>query len=204
MNGRWLSGVLACLCGAVLCACVSPTSHEEITAAFDAGVKAYDAGDYKTAYAKWKSIEEVDLAAMRNLALLLRKGQGVKKNPKAAREMMLVAAEDGLVTAQADLGDMLLKGEAGKPDPAAAAPWLEQASQAGHPRAAFELGQLYEQGSGVKKDIERARKLYRQAADAGVKEAEEALKTLPPAPPSPAAAPPRSAVPTQTAAALGH
>jgi uncharacterized protein len=182
MSGRWQSGILVCLCGMLFGGCISPSSHEEIAATFDAGVKAYDSGDYQTAYAKWKVIENVDLAAMRNLALLLRKGQGVKKDAKTAQKIMQTAAEDGLVTAQADLGDMLLKGEAGKPDPEAAAPWLEKAAQAGHSLAAFELGQLCEQGLGVIKDIERARKLYRQAADAGVEEAAEALKKLPPAP----------------------
>jgi uncharacterized protein len=196
MSGWWQSGILVCLCGMLLGGCVSPSSHEEIAATFDAGVTAYDAGDYQTAYAKWKTIENVDLAAMRNLALLLRKGQGVKKDPKAALKMMQVAAEDGLVTAQADLGDMLLKGEAGKPDPEAAVPWLEKAALAGHPLAAFALGQLCEQGSGVKRDIERARKLYRQAADAGVKDAEEALKKLPPAP--------QAGSPLQSAAATGY
>ena len=180
MSGWRRLGVWLCLCG--LCACAAPASHEEIQAAFNAGVQAYDAGDYKTAYAKWQSIEDVDLAAMRNLALMLRKGQGVKKDPAAALDLMEEAADAGLVTAQADLGEMLLKGEAGPPNAKAALPWLQSAAQAGHPGAAFNLGKLYEQGNAVPKDIEAARKLYRQAADAGMKEAEEALKNLPPAP----------------------
>jgi uncharacterized protein len=177
-----------CLCGALLAACASATT-EDIRAAFEAGLKDYDAGDYRSAYNKWKSIEDVDLAAMRNVALMLRTGKGVEKNPKAALRMMELAAQAGLVTAQADLADMLLKGEAGPPDVKEAIFWLGLAAAAGHPVAAFQLGQLYEQGTGVKKNIETARKLYKAAAQAGMAEADARLQALPPEPPQTAAAP---------------
>jgi uncharacterized protein len=170
-----------CVLGALLSACASTPTAEQIKTTFDAGLKDYDSGDYAAAYQKWKTINDIDVAAMRNTAVMLRKGQGVPKNPKAAQDKMEQAADAGLVTAQADLGDMLLNGEVGPPDPKAAAAWLALAAQAGHPVAAFQLGELYEQGTGVKQDIETARKLYQQAAAAGVKDAEERLKTLPPA-----------------------
>jgi len=171
---------LVCVLGALLSACAGAPTAGEIKATFDSGLKDYDSGDYTSAYRKWKTINNVDVAAMRNTAVMLRKGQGVPKNPKAAQDQMEQAANAGLVTAQADLGDMLLNGEAGPPDPKAAAPWLALAAEAGHPIAAFELGKLYEQGSGVKQDSEAARKLYQQAAAAGDKDAEERLKALPP------------------------
>ncbi len=178
-----------CLCAALLAACASVPSHEEIQAGFNAGLKDYDAGDYKAAYETWEKIDDYDLAALRNVAIMLRKGQGVAKDPKAAQQRMELAAQSGLVTAMADLGDMLLKGEARPPDPAAAARWLERATEGGHPIAAFQLGQLYEQGSGVPKDIETARRLYQIAAAAGVKGAAERLAALPPPVPPPAAPP---------------
>jgi TPR repeat protein len=153
-------------------------------AIFDSGLKDYDAGNYPAAYATWHSIEDVDLAALRNIAVMLRKGQGVEKDPKAAAAKMERAAEAGLVTAEADLGDMLLSGETGKRDVAAALPWLGRAVAAGHPLAAFQLAQLYETGDGVPKDLEIARKLYQQAANAGLEDAAKALKALPP--PAPA------------------
>jgi TPR repeat protein len=168
------------LSGILLSACSSTPTHEQIQATFNEGLKDYDAHNYKAAYDKWKSIQEADVAAMRNIAIMLRKGEGIPKDPKLAQSMMLAAAEAGLVTAQADLGEMLLKGEAGPPDPKAAVPWLAAAAQAGHPLAAFELGEMYEQGNGVKKDIDTARKLYKLAATAGVQEAGEKLKNLPP------------------------
>jgi len=183
---------LVCLCGVLLAACASIPTHEEIRSTFNAGLAQYDAHDYAAAYKTWKSIEDVDLAALRNVALMLRDGKGVARNPKAAQDKMQQAAEDGLVTAQADLADMLLKGEAGPPDVKAALPWLALAAEAGHPVACFQLADLYEHGKGVDRDIEKARKLYKVAAKAGMAEAKARLDALPPEPPvatSPANAP---------------
>jgi len=182
--------VPACLLIAAACAASPGGSHDTMKATFDAGLRAYDAGDYKTAYAIWTTIDGVDLAAMRNVALMLRAGKGVAKDPKAAERKMAEAAEAGLVTAQADLGDMLLKGEADQPDPKAAIPWLALAAQAGHPVAAFELAELYANGDGVARNLDTARSLYKIAAAAGLEEAAKRLAALPPEPPGTAAAPP--------------
>lgn len=172
------SMIVLCLLGAFASACASDPAAMKQT--FDLGLKAYDAGDYPKAYETWTSIEDVDLAALRNVAVMLRTGKGVAKNPQKALELMERAAEAGLPTAQADLADMFIKGEAGPPDPKAAAPWLERAVLAGHPKAAFELGKLYEAGTGVEKNIEAARRLYRIAAAAGVADAAQRLAALPP------------------------
>ena len=185
------SATLPALCLAVLlggCASDVELSGAAIKATFAEGLKDYDSGNYEAAYKKWSSIDDVDLAAMRNVGTMLRTGKGVQKDPKAAEAMLLRAAEAGLFTAQADLGDMLLKGEAGPPDPKAALPWLAMAAKAGHPMAQYELGQIYEEGSAGTKDIEAARALYKSAAAAGIADAATRLAGLPPAP-SPAPGP---------------
>ncbi|MDE2495989.1 MAG: sel1 repeat family protein [Alphaproteobacteria bacterium] len=176
--------IVLCVCAAFATACASAPEDNgaALKQTFDKGLKYYDDGQYGDAYKTWKSIDELDLAAMRNVAIMLREGKGVTKDPKAAEAMMQRAAEAGLFTAQADLGDMLLKGEAGPPDPSAAAPWLMLAAQAGHPMAQYELGQLYEQGIAVKKDLEIARKLYKAALAGGITDAAARLKALPPQP----------------------
>ena len=178
------------LCVALLGACAGVPTHDEIQSTFDAGLKAYDAGDYKTAYSTWGDIEDYDLAALRNVALMLRKGQGVGKDPKTALKKMERAADLGLATAQADVGEMLANGEAGPPDKAGAVPWLVLAAAAGHPIAAFELAQIYDEGTAVPQDLAKARQLYKAAADAGIPEAAKRLETLgpPPAEATPAAA----------------
>jgi uncharacterized protein len=158
----------------------------EIKAQFDAGVTAYDAGDYEKAFRLWWDLQYEDLAAMRNTAMMLRKGQGTTKDPKKAEEIYERAAIAGLPTAQADLADMLLKGEAGPPDLAGALPLLQAAAAANHPIAQFQLGELYETGAPplVPQNIEVARQLYAAAAGHGMKEAGARLAALPPSPPA--------------------
>ena len=180
-------------------ACADPQSGQELAAVFVSGFEAYDAHDYPKAYKIWSSITDRDVAAMRNVAMMLRTGQGVEKNPKAAEDMFERAAEAGLPTAQADLADMLIKGEAGPPDTARALPLLQAAAAANHPVAQFELGRFYETGTLVPKNEDAARKLYTEAARHGMKEASDRLAAMGPAPNSPPQAAPTAPV---TAAAL--
>ena len=175
------------VCAFVLAGCVTVQSSEDLKTTFDSGVAAYDAGDYPKAYEIWSGIEDQDLAAMRNVAMMLRNGTGVAKNPRRAEELYGTAAEAGLPTAQADLADMLLKGEAGPPNPKAALPLLAAAAAANHPVAQYQLAQMYETGQGglVPKDLNTARTLYAAAASHGMKEAAEKARMLGPPAPSP-------------------
>jgi TPR repeat protein len=167
-----------------MCTPASARTSEEIAKVFDSGLAAYDAGDYPKAFKIWWDLQYEDLAAMRNLAMMLRKGQGVAKDPKKAEEIFQRAAEAGLPTAQADLADMLLKGEAGPPDLASALPLLEAAAAANHPVAQFQLGELYETGAPplVPKNLDVARQLYAAAASHGMQEAADRLRVVGPPP----------------------
>jgi uncharacterized protein len=176
----------------------------EVAAVFDAGVAAYDAGHFDQAYRIWSGIQNEDLAAMRNMAMMLRKGQGVTKNPQKARQIYERAAKAGLVNAQADLADMLLHGEAGPPDPKRALPFLKAAAAHNHPVAQYELAQFYETGELVPKNLAIARNLYVGAASRGIEQARDRLAALPPMEPRPSAALPAApiSVPQATAAAM--
>ena len=173
-------------------------SGPEIRQIFEQGVAAYDAGDYEKAFKLWWDLQFEDLAAMRNVGMMLRKGQGTARDPQKAVEVYARAAQAGLPTAQADLADMFLKGEAGPPDPKAALPLLAAAAASNHPVAQFELGQMYETGQDglVPQNLETARTLYAAAASHGMPEAIAKMRQLGIAPP-PAALP----TPTTTAAA---
>ena len=170
---------------------------------FDSGVTAYDAGDYEKAFKIWWDLRFEDLAAMRNLGMMLRKGQGTPKDPDKAEEIYLRAAVAGLPTAQADLADMYLKGELGPPNLERALPLLQAAAAANHPVAQFQLGQFYETGAPplVPQDLETARQLYASAASHGMKDAAARSAFLgapapkPAAPPAAAPAPPADAAP---------
>lgn len=193
------------VCFSLVAAPLQARTGAEIAQVFDSGVAAYDAGRYDEAFKIWWGLQYEDVAAMRNIAMMLRRGQGTDRNPKRAMEIYERAAEAGLPTAQADLADMLLKGEGGKPDPKKALPLLRAAAAANHPIAQFQLGQMFETGAGglVPQNIEMARKLYAAAATRGMKEATQRLNALPPAPQAPAPpqkAPQETLVPTPPAA----
>jgi TPR repeat protein len=163
-------------------------SGAQLSDTFNKGLAAYDAGDYPTAYKIWSSIQEYDLGAMRNVAMMLRDGQGVARDPKKAEDLYETAAEAGMPTAQADLAEMLLRGDAGPPDPGRALPLLQSAAAANHPVAQFDLAKMYETGQDglVKQDMAQARKLYAAAASHGMKEAQVRLDALGAQPPPPA------------------
>ena len=182
MNAMYFRIVSLCTCVALASGCaLSPADDPKVTKeTFDRGIAAYDAKNYEEAFKIFSSIDDRDAAAMRNVALMLRKGQGTAKDPKAAEDMYARAATGGLATAAADLGEMLLKGEAGPPDPKAALPWLMGAAEAGHPIAALEAGEIVEAGMAGPKDPATARKLYQIAADAGLEDAKKHLAALPP------------------------
>jgi TPR repeat protein len=184
MNVACLRVTFLCFCVSFASGCASsPVDDPKVTKQiFDSGLAAYDAQNYVEAFKLFSSIDDRDLAAMRNEALMLRKGQGVARDPKAAEHLLERAAEGGLATAAADLGEMLLKGEAGRPDAKAALPWLLGAAAAGHPVAALQAGEILEEGTAGPKDIPMARKLYTQAAAAGLYEAGRRLAALPPEP----------------------
>jgi hypothetical protein len=169
-----LTAVLLALCTCLaMAAPVEARTSAEIAAVFDSGVAAYDAGDYEKAFKIWWDLRYEDIAAMRNLAMMLRKGVGTQKDPKKAEELYLRASEAGLPTAQADLADMYLKGELGPPDLARALPFMEAAAAANHPIAQYQLGQFYETGAPplVPQNLEVARQLYAAAAKHGMPEA---------------------------------
>ena len=170
--------LLSCLCVSFAGGCAVAHDGTELKSIFDSGVTAYDSGKYEEAFGIFKSIDEEDVAAMRNEGLMLRKGIGVAKDTKAAEDLLQRAAEAGLPTAQYDLAEMMMNGEAGDPDPKGALPWLTQAASAHHPIAEYRLGQIYEEGTLVEKDVRAARTLYGDAAAAGVPGAKERLAAL--------------------------
>jgi len=175
---RKLLPIMSLLLGLAATGCASDTTGASLRNDFDAGVAAYDAGDYAKAYKIWSAIDDDDIAAMRNVAMMRRQGLGTAKDPKGAEDMYLRAAEAGLPTAQADLADMLIRGEAGPPDFKRALPLLEAAAAANHPLAQYELAQFYEVGQQVPRNMAVARDLYAAAASHGMKEAKARLDQL--------------------------
>jgi TPR repeat protein len=169
---RWATGAILAL---ALAACAW-TNPKQVQAAFDEGVRAYDAGDFTAAYNAWLPLARSgDLAAQRNIGHLYETGRGVPADPKEAAVWYRKAAEDGFSRAQANLANLYLKGEGVPQDDREAALWFHKAALQGHAVAQYNLGAMYEQGRGVERDPARALGWLMLAAKAGHPQAQEAV-----------------------------
>ena len=168
----------------------SPGRSAPDEARFQRGVKAYDAGDYATAFKEWLPLaQHDDLAAMRNVGLLLRKGLGTKRDPERALYFFERAAEAGFVSAELNAAFMYLEGDGIPRDYEKASFWLHLAAVAGEPIAQYNLGVMFEKGLGVSRDLPRAMGWYALAARQGHSMAlgrlAQLVPTLPPPNPPP-------------------
>ncbi len=146
---------------------------------FAAGVAAYDAKDYASAFKEWLPLaKDGDPAAQRNVGHLYRRGLGVKKDLLKAVEWYRLAADQGFDRAQANLAYMYLNGDGVDRDFSQAAELFYLAAIQGHPIAQFNLGQMYQLGWGVPKDQSRAMAWYNLAAKAGHKKALDRLSVM--------------------------
>ena len=73
---------LTCLCVSFAGGCAVAHDGDELKSIFDQGLSAYDQGKYEEAFAIFKSIDNEDVAAMRNEGVMLRKGIGTPKDPQ--------------------------------------------------------------------------------------------------------------------------
>lgn len=160
-------------------ATIAPT--ETPAQSFDAGVKAYDGGEYKAAHDIWLPwAHRGDPAAQRNLAHLYRMGLGVPQNFVQAASWYRLAADSGLARAQANLATMYLRGQGVAQDPKEAAFWFTSAATNGHALAQFNLALLYLRGEGVERSEPKAAGWLYLATKAGYEPAIRALAKLVP------------------------
>ena len=163
-RGRLLRVGGSILVGLILAAAAAAPARAD----FESGVKAYDAGDFTTAYNDWLPIAAGgDPFAQRNIGHLYRLGLGVPQDFKVAFNWYQRAAEQGLVRAQANVANMLLRGQGVDQDPREAAVWFHRAASAGHAISQFNIGQMYRKGLAVPQDNAMALGWIQLAADAG-------------------------------------
>lgn len=190
---------IGCLCAAIAvlmaattapnCAMAAPVqvlTHPVVlppaSVRFREGVAAYDKGDFTQAFKIWLPLaQQVDLAAMRNVALLLRTGKGVERDPTRALWFYEEAGSKGFALAQVNAAFMHLEGDGVPKNPEAAAFWFHEAARAGSPIAQYNLAVMYERGTGVDKDMAKALGWYALASRSGSKLAIKRLEVLVPA-----------------------
>lgn len=159
---------LLCTTAAVALAVALAGAPAPAFADFNAGVKAFEKGDFRKAYEEWLPLaREGDPAAQRNIGQLYRQGRGVPQSDEVAANWYRLAAQHGHAAAQANLGVMYLQGQGVAKDPAEAARWFDKAAEQGHAIAQYNLALMYEQGLGVEKSANRAMGWYQRAADGG-------------------------------------
>jgi TPR repeat protein len=93
-------------------ACAPKLTSMDMSNLFEKGVASYEAGDFQTALQHWRPLaENNDLAALRNIGHLYRRGLGVERDPQKAANYYLRAAELGFAPAQFNLAMMQLSGD---------------------------------------------------------------------------------------------
>ena len=87
-------------------------TKDSVSADFQAGLDAYEAGDYETALKIYRAAaKQGDVEAQSNLGRMYKLGKGVTQDYKEAMKWYRLAAEQGNVGAQSNLGWMYLKGQ---------------------------------------------------------------------------------------------
>lgn len=136
---------------------------------YNAGVAAFQAGDYTTALKNWMPLAEKDDAeAQRNVGVMYHQGLGVPQSDDEAVKWYRRAAENGHPRAQQNLGVMYEEGAGVPQDFAEAEKWYRMSAEQGNVFAKLNLGVLYERGTpGVPRDIVQTHMWYNLAAAQG-------------------------------------
>jgi TPR repeat protein len=136
---------------------------------FQAGLAAYDRGDYSAALSEWRPIAESgDANAQFNLGMLYARGQGVPQDYQKAVEWYQKAGEQGVAAAQYNLGLIYANGQGVPRNAEEAARWFQKAAEQGVTAAESDLGSIYYEGEGAFKNYAEAEKWYRKAAEQGI------------------------------------
>ena len=120
---------------------------------YQAGVDAYERGEYETAMKEWRPLaEQGDASAQSNLGQMYRMGHGVPQDYQEAVHWYRLAAEQGLLPAHSHRGFMYSKGKGVAQDYQEAIRWYRLAAEQGSALAQYNLGVMYNNGEGLPKD----------------------------------------------------
>lgn len=146
----------------------NPIDHD------DAGLTAYQNGDFAAAYQAWLPLAEAGHAqACHNLAILYLNGQGVDEDFAQAQYWCEKSAQAGHAPAQHHLAFILAES-----DPVAATDWLEKAAEQGLAEAQFTIGEHYRLGQHRPENLDTAADWYEAAALQGHPNAQYNLGVL--------------------------
>lgn len=158
---------------AIACAAVRPVAAQD----YEAGFKAFRAGDYVQAAEIWRSLAESgDVRAQYGLGVLYERGSGdLATDLGRAANWYARAVEQGHPAAQNNLGLMFAQGRGVRRDPARAAELWRSAADSGHLMAQYNLGLAYYRGEGVQRDNRAALRWFRHAGENGLPDGQFAI-----------------------------
>jgi TPR repeat protein len=144
-------------------------SVPSLAADFQAGLDAYNRGDFAAAMKEWQALaEQGEANSQYNMGLLYARGQGVSQDYKQALARYEKAAAQGVPAAEYNLGVMYANGQGVAANPEEAKKWFLKAEEKGVGEAVTGLATIYSEGEGAFKNYTEAEKWYRQAAEKGV------------------------------------
>lgn len=183
---------------------------------YEAGKRAYLAGDYAEALRIWQPLADGgNKFAQFSLGSLYFEGTGVEKDLPTSAKWFRLAADQGYAPAQFNLGNAYKSGNGVEQNDLEATEWWRKAAEQDFAPAQFNLGTQYYFGRGVEKDEETAIRWYRRAAENGHAQAQRLFSmtdtpvsevqasTPPPAPASEPSAGAAASATTPTGVAAG-
>ena len=116
----------------VLIAVVLTLAGVTANADYDAGIAAYEAGDFATALKEFKRLAESNIVlAQTNLGYMYALGEGVEVDLTQSAFWFERAAENGSTAAQFTMGALTYHGEGVEVDPVKSYAWFSLASAGG-------------------------------------------------------------------------
>jgi len=165
------ASLIAALLAVLSCAAVLPARAD-----FDAGMKAYEAGDYETAMKEWLPLAEAGNAeAQFRVGRLYHLGQGFQPNGKLAIYWYSKAIKAGHASARFNLAAILDIGELAPQDFKRAREYYHIGALNNHASSQHNLGLMNMTGSGAKPDYVEAYKWFFIASANGEELADKAI-----------------------------
>ena len=158
-----------------------------LSADYQAGLDAYEAGDYKKAMKEWQEVVDAPTSArypnvyaesLYAIAMLYWEGRGVKQDFEKSFEWLEKAAWMNHSGAQAKLGFMYADGSVVGRDYDKAFEWCRSSAQQGNVDGLYNLGICYLYGWGVEVDPTMAAQYLAAASAKGDEDAENVLKLI--------------------------
>ncbi len=148
--------------------------HALVGSDYQAGVDAYNRGDYDTALKEFRPLAvQGDPKAQNKMGVLYVLGEGVPQDYTEAVKWYRLAAEQGEAAAQYNLGLMYNNGQGVPQDYTEAVRWFRLGADQGEAAAQFNLGVMYFSGHGVARNYIQA---YMWASLAAAQGNENAVK----------------------------